>query len=313
MDTTGTPEQRREVIVVINTLGAVESQTLSRWLAKGTAARAPAPSGLAERILRALDIDVSLDSAAALRRFGQTGEHVQGFLAAADPVYLEPRLDHLCLHTLSGRLRDGELPALVGYLNERLGDTVRFDTVSECAYLQTDEIPTAGFDADALHGFVPNEFLPSGAGAADYRRLQSEIEMALHDHPVNQKRHADGLQPVNSLWVWGGGTWSECKPAPLPPLLGDDPLLRGLWSACAAEHHGWPGSIESAATRGVVIVPENDDLSPDDRIDSVKRLFDASQASTLKLLTRDGVAVTLRRADRFKFWRRELELPAFAP
>lgn len=313
MHTTGTPDQRRTLVVVINTLGAVTSPTLSRWLAKGMAVRAAAPRGLAERVLRALDSTVVPDGLAALRLAGQTGERPQDFVAAADPVYLEPRLDHLCLHSLAGRLRDAELSTLIGHLRECLGDTVRFESIDGCAYLRSEAMPTARFDTDALHGFVPNDYLPTGDGAADYRRLCSEIEMALHDHPVNRKRQADGLQPVNSLWIWGGGHWPELVAPPLPMLIGDDPLLRGLWSACGADSSGWPGSDDAVAARGVVVVPDDDDLDPDDRLDNVRRLFDAGGASRLKLLTRDGVDVTLRRADRYKFWRRDFELPAFAP
>lgn len=313
MNNTQTPAQRSRVIVIINTLGTTLPPTLSRWLARASVARTPAPSGIAERLLRALGVDHALESPAALRFAGQTGQRPDGFIAAADPVYLEPRLDHLCLHSLSGRLRDGELSALVAHLNECLGDTAGFDAIGDRGYLRSDAFPVAEFDADALHGFVPNPFLPSGDGAADYRRLQSEIEMALHDHPVNLERQRDGLQPVNSLWIWGGGEYSNVTPVALPPLLGDDPLLRGLWAACGADSSDWPGSMASADGRGVVVVPESDDKDPAERLDDVRRLFASGAARTLDILTRDGVDVRLHRLDRLKFWRRTFELPEFAP
>ena len=37
------------------------------------------------------------------------------------------------------------------------------------------------------------------------RRLGAEIEMWLHDHPVNDTRRRRGEIPVTSLWLWGAG------------------------------------------------------------------------------------------------------------
>jgi hypothetical protein len=47
---------------------------------------------------------------------------------------------------------------------------------------------------------------PRGAGAARWRRLQGEIEMWLHEHPVNRLRARAGQPPVTTLWLWGGAT-----------------------------------------------------------------------------------------------------------
>ena len=37
------------------------------------------------------------------------------------------------------------------------------------------------------------------------RRLGAEIEMWLHDHPINDTRRRRGELPVTSLWLWGAG------------------------------------------------------------------------------------------------------------
>jgi hypothetical protein len=49
------------------------------------------------------------------------------------------------------------------------------------------------------------EALPHGAGAAALRSLGAEIEMWLHEHPLNVRRMRAGLPPVSTLWLWGGG------------------------------------------------------------------------------------------------------------
>jgi hypothetical protein len=53
--------------------------------------------------------------------------------------------------------------------------------------------------------------LPRGSGAAALRRLGAEIEMWLHDHPLNMRRAAARRAPISTLWLWGGGV-------PLAPL-----------------------------------------------------------------------------------------------
>jgi len=62
-------------------------------------------------------------------------------------------------------------------------------------------------------GADPAQGLPAGAGAGPLRQFGAELEMWLHEHPVNQARLARGLLNVNALWLWGGGA----PLAPRPP------------------------------------------------------------------------------------------------
>jgi hypothetical protein len=47
--------------------------------------------------------------------------------------------------------------------------------------------------------------LPSGPGSRALRALMAEIEMWLHEHPVNRRRAAQGRAAISNLWLWGGG------------------------------------------------------------------------------------------------------------
>lgn len=57
---------------------------------------------------------------------------------------------------------------------------------------------------------------PRGAAAARWRALQGEIEMWLHEHPVNRLRARAGEPPVTTLWLWGGTTPAPMSSAPAP-------------------------------------------------------------------------------------------------
>ncbi|WP_420865326.1 hypothetical protein [Achromobacter kerstersii] len=78
-----------------------------------------------------------------------------------------------------------------------------------------------------------NEWWRQDADMRPWRRLLNEIQMAWHEHPVNDDRAARGLPPVNALWLYGGGRpWPIAPAGPERVLTGlDAPQRAGDWSA----------------------------------------------------------------------------------
>ena len=56
---------------------------------------------------------------------------------------------------------------------------------------------------------IIGDYLPAGDHADEMRDLMRRSYELLKDHPVNLARTARGLNPANSIWLWGQGT----KPA----------------------------------------------------------------------------------------------------
>lgn len=50
--------------------------------------------------------------------------------------------------------------------------------------------------------------------ARKWRQIQNEIQMIWHDHPVNLERISRGELPVNSIWIYGIGTFQDILPHP---------------------------------------------------------------------------------------------------
>ncbi|MDR1571851.1 MAG: cofactor-independent phosphoglycerate mutase [Clostridiales Family XIII bacterium] len=48
-------------------------------------------------------------------------------------------------------------------------------------------------------------YLPKGGGAAEIEGLMRASYALLKDHPVNRARAGRGLNPANSIWIWGQG------------------------------------------------------------------------------------------------------------
>jgi len=65
------------------------------------------------------------------------------------------------------------------------------------------DLPTASLDR--VVGRNVDGWLGSNPAARRLRRLQAEVQMLLHAHPLNAAREARGLLPVNSFWVSGCG------------------------------------------------------------------------------------------------------------
>jgi hypothetical protein len=75
-------------------------------------------------------------------------------------------------------------------------------------------------------GADPSSGLPVGPDAGAVQRLTSELEMWLHEHPVNRLRTLNGLLTISGLWPWGGG--SAVAPAATPVAPASMPALHGV-------------------------------------------------------------------------------------
>jgi len=302
------------VVVLPPVGGRLRNKSLRNWLLRADLARVGGPGELLASILGHLDMPCPDEGLAALRIWGQTGDRPTVWIAAADPVYLEPRLDRLFLHELRGRgVPPADVRALIDHLQRTLasdGD-VGFARVGSYAYVTSQEpIASAKLPAYAIDQQEPDDYLPVGEDAARYRQLSSEIEMALHDHEVNIQRQNDGLQAVNGLWIWGGGRAPEQATEPHPPLYSDDPLLRGYWASKTGVADDWPGNIEAcldlAVAGFVAVAPEFDDDVEilESCLKELRRALNSRRLSKLILLFRDGVCADVRRSQAVRIWRR---------
>jgi hypothetical protein len=55
------------------------------------------------------------------------------------------------------------------------------------------------------------DFMPTGAQALAYRKLQNEIQMLWYTHPVNAARESRRQPPINAFWPWSASTANSTK------------------------------------------------------------------------------------------------------
>lgn len=298
--------------------GRISSDTDRRWLSRSPLRVSESPREIFARVLSAAGLSPVEEGLAALRLWGQTGDRPNVWVAAADPVYLEARLDHLCLYALAGAQWPGsDLQAIFDFLQKSLGDdtTFAFVRVGKYGYLRGDEaMATASVSAAAIDGQEPDEYMPSGESAAAYHRLSSEMQMCLHEHEINLRREAQGLMPVNSVWFWGGGKAPQQKAQQVPPLFGDDPLFKGYWESRTGVMEPWPGNFTrclDVAVKDLVVVTPASDKDGDALaayFNELRELLRTGRLNKLVLLFRDGLTAEVGRFDAFRVWRRLSEL-----
>jgi hypothetical protein len=90
------------------------------------------------------------------------------------------------------------------------------------------------------------ELLPSGPDAGKWRRWQDEMQMLLHEHPVNAAREQRGELPVNSIWLWGGGTRPPARKTSIGTWTNDET------AAALARYVGAPASTLPADLDAVI-------------------------------------------------------------
>jgi len=80
----------------------------------------------------------------------------------------------------------------------------------------------AGLDTstpEAALGMDLTDWMPAGSKAAAFRRLQNEVQILWHTHPVNAAREARRLPPVNAFWSWGAADAALLPAASAPQLM----------------------------------------------------------------------------------------------
>jgi hypothetical protein len=250
------------------------------------------------------------------RRAANDGD-AAGHWAVAQPVHLAAAIDHLRLvplHELA--ITEEEATALHATIRGHLAGTgfdFECDAPERWALRCRDAIESSTFEPMQVVGQNVRDFMPAGRDGPAIRSLMNEIQMLLHEHPVNERRARERRPTINSLWLWGFGAAPPVARQVLPPLASDDPWLDGLWSL-----HG-QRAVAVGNARAMLAGPEPGSLVavslPPTRscVDSL-RMIDAGLLDAACGAIRNGrcrsleiclgsTVVALDAVSRWRFWR----------
>lgn len=253
---------------------------------------------------------------------GDGGAPGSDYWLRADPVTVQLMRNMLVLHAGTTPSAE-EAEQFIAALNLHFApEGLRFSAPHpQRWYLRLPEAPALLTHPLAeVHGRDIRHFLPEGGDSAHWRKLLNEAQMLLHAHPLNAAREAAGTFPVNSVWLWGGGTLSQDLSAPCDGVYADDPLARGLAIAAGISHAPLPAKlpkISELTGDAPLFVMENlgDTMARDAALERIDRdwlmpAITAVRRGVIQRLTLIAtgetatVTMTLTRPDLWKFWRR---------
>jgi hypothetical protein len=152
------------------------------------------------------------------------------------------------------------------------------------------------------------EHLPEGPEGRRWRALLSETQVVLHNHPLNERRAAQGRATVNSLWFWGAGVLPDHVRTAFAQVHSDDDGFQAFAVAAGLPSAPLPARLPSIEGAQVFDLRHVRDLAA---LQSqwLTPLLDSVRAGALREATLDfddGVGFELRAAQRWRFWRRPL-------
>jgi hypothetical protein len=242
--------------------------------------------------------------------------------ACAEPVHIVAAIDHLRL-AAPGRveLDQSETDELAGAIAEQLeGSGFVLADTSEPVWLLRcpDAFVVDCPEPSEVAGRDLRSFLPTGPDAVRLQSVVNELQMRLHEHPVNERRLEAGRPEANSLWIWGMGAAAPTAQVGLEPLATDDVWLRGLW-ARHGQHADVMDTAHLALRRDPVAALIAQSSPPSSSPGEALRIAEAGMLTELRhafeqrrlaeiLVLAGDVELTIRRRRRWSLWHRPVSL-----
>jgi hypothetical protein len=196
--------------------------------------------------------------AAALTRELLAGDAADTTWLSADPAWVQPDMNGARLLACGQlQLSDEDAHALAQSLMpvfEEAGMRLQVSSPDRwhLRLATHDDLPEFAAPEQAL-GEDLYLHLPQGAEGRRWRVLLNEVQVLLHQHPLNAERRARGLPPVNSLWLWGAGRLPTQVRSTFGGVIGDDVLLIALAERAKALHQPRTPASVAAARNGWLI------------------------------------------------------------
>lgn len=125
---------------------------------------------------------------------------------SSDQPYNEKIMNDYC----SGEITTEEASVLIALLNRELGtEAIDFHTGFRYRHLMVWHEAPHDWQLIPPHdisGKIIDAYLPAGSEGDKIKKMMEHSYEILSKHPVNRERVARGLNPANSIWIWGNGS-----------------------------------------------------------------------------------------------------------
>lgn len=234
-----------------------ETPHLKRWLSRADRVGITLKATPSQAAFRYFDLNLrDSDPApwAAITGAGEDASFDAGCWIRIDPVHLRPDMARLLLFAYPDViLSEAEAQGLAKTVASYLDDWGELRVLHPARwYLRLrDTTPLETTPLDRVMGQDIRHEMPTGMAGKAWRTRINEIQMALHEHTVNQAREAQGLPAVNSIWPWGWGVTPTVPNAAYDSVAANSPLIRGLARLAgitaihSLDHGSWSEHLET--------------------------------------------------------------------
>ncbi|OYY50211.1 MAG: hypothetical protein B7Y48_03155, partial [Methylophilales bacterium 28-44-11] len=209
--------------------------------------------------------------AEALEANHQTSENS---LILAQPVHLTLQRDSFGLESLI-TLHTDEYLTLTQHFNQFFveeGLTVIPSVTQQYWILKTSapwHLTTQPIQT-AMHQNIQG-FMPKGPDAQKLRQVMNQVQMLMHEHPINVQRVTDGLPEINSLWFSGNSISQLATTQKKTTLIGNSALIRAVSHALKLPSFAHLDSaIEEGVLDALMLIQPNDQIHWESIFDAVK-------------------------------------------
>jgi hypothetical protein len=250
---------------------------------------------------------------APLALMGEEAQQAAGYWFVVHPVHFVLQRDYFTLGD-AVRLNADELNLLAALLNQHFAqDALRFSPskADDFLYLHVnDDVDVSTYSLSEAMGRDVGKHMPLGKDGMKFQSLLNEVQMLLHDHPINQALEERGLLAVNSLWLSGGGRFEAINQSAQKPafkIFANDALSMGLakWSGIS---NGLVKDYASLKLSGdaVIVLANNSNLESDWFAPMLKSLKQKELETLRCHFDVHGMTFTLhlKPRDTWKFWRK---------
>jgi len=300
---------------------------LARLLARGQSSPFSADT-LEQALFRLFDHESNELPVAPLSYALETGSESGEWCMRADPVLLVPGQTSLMLMA-SGRelqIAPDEAQTVVSDLNKHFSELqLRFEAPTPqhwYVFGPMEAVETTPLSR--VRGRSVTGRLPQGADGVRWNGVLAELQMLLHDHPVNRARVERGAPQLNSVWFWGAGRLPQLDRGDWTRIWSGRSLPMALAHACGIKRADRPvdaGEWLSQAEPGrhLLVLDELEPYLPDipqeawgrvmarlerDWWQGLWQALRRGELDSLCLYPLDGRAICIDRKGVRRWWRR---------
>lgn len=270
-----------------------------------------------ENLLNTLHVDPRAHACAPLSALGAGVNLRGGSWAEATFVHLAAGLDHLVLVPLRDEqtLDAHDRSALAAHIREDIEAAgLEWIATEHHDFVRGDVLDVQTCDLDGAARMPLTDAMPRGKDAVRLRRLMTEVQMRLHEHPINNARVHRGLLPANAVWLWGAGSAPTIVPQrQWPVLFANDAFTQGLCKAAGQPCRALPDDLREFAqvTEAIAVVSRTSVTELERRWVLPLATMVRSSAIAELSLNLDDVRIDVDTRFKYRFWRKPLRFGAW--